>query len=223
MLPNLPQLIATFTYLGVFAIVFIETGLLVGFFLPGDSLLFTAGFLASTPDLSSRLNIWLLAAGAAFFAVLGDQVAYQIGHRIGRRLFTSDDSFFFRRKHLLAAEAFYAKHGGKAVILARFMPIIRTFSAVVAGIGAMPFPRFVAYDIIGGLLWGAGMPIAGYYFGRLLIESLHMKPDEVDKVLLPVIALIIVISLLPSVIHVWRESGNEIRVWVRRRLAGTRA
>jgi membrane-associated protein len=216
-LPNLPELIATFTYVFVFGVVFVETGLLVGFFLPGDSLLFTAGFLASTPQLSDRMNIWLLAAGAAFFAVVGDNVAYFIGNRIGRRLFKSDDSFFFRRKHLASAEAFYARHGGKAVILARFMPIVRTFSAVVAGIGSMPYPRFLVYDIIGGILWGAGMSIAGYYFGRLL------PADKVDKYLLPVILLIIVVSLLPSVIHVWRESGDEIRVWVRRRMAGSRA
>jgi len=217
LLPNLPQLIATFTYVFVFGVVFVETGLLVGFFLPGDSLLFMAGFLASTPQLSERLNIGLLAAGAAFFAIVGDQVAYQIGSRFGRRLFKSDTSFFFRRSHLAKAEAFYERHGGKAIILARFMPIVRTFSAVAAGIGAMPFPRFLVYDIVGGILWGAGVSVAGYYFGRLL------PPEDVDKYLLPVIVLIIVVSLLPSVIHVWRESGDEILAWGKRRLGGSRA
>ena len=198
-------------------IVFAESGVLIGFFLPGDSLLFTAGFLASTPQLSDRLNIWLLAAGAGLFAVIGDNVAYYIGTHFGRRLFRGDDSFFFRRKHLLAAEAFYARHGGKAVILARFMPIVRTFSAVVAGIGSMRYPRFLLYDIVGGVLWGCGMSIAGYYFGKLL------PPEQVDKYLLPVIALIILISLLPSIIHVWRESGDDIGAWLRRRVAGESA
>src|SRR5205807_41256 len=122
-----PELIATFTYVFVWGVVFVETGLLVGFFLPGDSLLFTAGFLASTPQLSEKMNIWLLAGGAAVFAVVGDNVAYLIGSRLGRRLFTSDESFFFRKRHLTSAELFYARHGGKAVILARFMPIVRTF------------------------------------------------------------------------------------------------
>ena len=197
------EILRSLGYLAAFGIVFAESGLLIGFFLPGDSLLFTAGFLAS----QGILNIWILAIGAFIFAVVGDSVGYTFGYRFGRRLFQREDSTFFHKKHLLKAEAFYERHGGKAIILARFMPIIRTFAPIVAGVGAMRYPRFLFYNVIGGFLWGVGMSLAGFFFGRLL----------------PVIFLIIVISLLPSVIHVWRESGDEIVIWVRRRLAGSRA
>lgn len=205
-------LLRSLGYAAAFGIVFAESGLLIGFFLPGDSLLFTAGFLAS----QRVLNIWVLALGAFVCAVLGDSVGYSFGFRVGRRLFQREDSIFFHKKHLLKAEAFYERHGGKAIVLARFMPIIRTFAPIVAGMGAMRYPRFLAFNVIGGLLWGSGMSLAGFYFGRLL------PADKVDKYLLPVIVLIIAISLLPSVVHVWRESGSEIMGWVRRRVAGAR-
>jgi membrane-associated protein len=202
-------------YLTVFGIVFAESGLLIGFFLPGDSLLFTAGFLASQPRFG--LNIAVLAVGAFIFAVIGDSVGYSIGRNVGRRLFQREDSLLFHKKHLLKAEAFYERHGGKAIVLARFMPIIRTFAPLVAGMGQMHYARFVAYNLIGGLLWGSGMSLAGYFFGSAL------PAEQVDKYLLPVIFLIIIVSLLPSVIHVWRESGDDIMIWVRRRFAGSRA
>jgi membrane-associated protein len=209
-LPNLEETIIAFGYLAVWAIVFAESGLLIGFFLPGDSLLFTAGFLASQPHLfeahgAPGMDIGILAAGAFF------------GSRVGRRLFQREDSIFFHKKHLLKAEAFYEKHGGKAIVLARFMPIVRTFAPIVAGMGRMTYGRFLFYNVFGGLLWGVGVTVAGFYFGRLL------PPDEVDRYLLPVIALIVIVSVLPSVIHVWRESGDEIMAWVRRRLSGSRA
>lgn len=210
---DLQGLIKTFGYLFVFGTVFAESGLLIGFFLPGDSLLFTAGFLAS----QGFLDIGVLAVGSFICAVVGDSVGYSFGYRVGRRLFQREDSIWFHKKHLLRAGAFYEKHGGKAIVLARFMPIVRTFAPIVAGMGAMHYPRFAAYNVIGGLLWGSGVSVAGYYFGRLL------PPDDVDKYLLPVIFLIIVASLLPSVIHIWRESGDDIVAWVRRRLAGSRA
>ncbi|HET7769576.1 MAG TPA: VTT domain-containing protein [Chloroflexota bacterium] len=222
MLPNLEEIIITFGYLAVWAIVFAESGLLVGFFLPGDSLLFTAGFLASQPHLfeahgAPGMDIGILAAGAFISAVVGDSVGYSFGSRVGRRLFQREDSIFFHKKHLLKAEAFYEKHGGKAIVLARFMPIVRTFAPIVAGMGRMSYGRFLFYNVFGGLIWGIGVTVAGFYFGRLL------PPEEVDKYLLPVIALIIIVSVLPSVIHVWRESGDEIMAWVRRRLSGSRA
>jgi membrane-associated protein len=226
-LPNLDQIILTFGYLAVFGIVFAESGLLVGFFLPGDSLLFTAGFLTSQPDMfrkigSDPMNPLLLALGAFAFAVIGDSVGYAFGSRVGRRLFQHEDSLLFHKRHLLRAEAFYEKHGGKAIVLARFMPVVRTFAPIVAGMGKMRYERFLAYNVIGGALWGAGVSMAGYYFGRWLVETLGIAPENVDKILLPVIALIIVASVAPPAIHLWRESGDDIRAWVRRRLAGSR-
>lgn len=222
MLPNLQEIIITFGYIAVFAIVFAESGLLIGFFLPGDSLLFTAGFLASQPQLfekvgSPPMNLVVLAVGAFICAVVGDSVGYSFGSRVGRRLFQREDSILFHKKHLLKAEAFYERHGGKAIVLARFMPIVRTFAPIVAGMGKMSYSRFLFYNVFGGLLWGVGVTVAGYYFGRLL------PPEDVDKYLLPVIFLIIVVSVLPSVIHVWRESGDDIMAWLRRRFAGSRA
>jgi membrane-associated protein len=207
------EVLRSLGYIAAFGIVFAESGLLLGFFLPGDSLLFTAGFLAS----QGVLNIWVLAIGAFICAVLGDSVGYSFGYRVGRRLFQREDSVFFHKKHLLKAEAFYERHGGKAIILARFMPIVRTFAPIVAGMGSMRYRRFLAFNVIGALLWGVGMSLAGFFFGKAL------PADKVDKYLLPVIFLIIVISLLPSVIHVWRESGDDIVIWVRRRVAGSRA
>ncbi|MBI3973180.1 MAG: VTT domain-containing protein [Chloroflexi bacterium] len=212
---DLQELIIAFGYVFVFGIVFAESGLLIGFFLPGDSLLFTAGFLASQPKIG--LDVWVLAIGSFIAAVAGDSVGYSIGYRVGRRLFNREDSLFFHKKHLLKAEAFYEKHGGKAIVLARFMPIVRTFAPIVAGMGSMKYSRFLFYNIFGGLLWGSGVTVAGYYFGKLL------PPDEVDKYLLPVIFLIIVVSVLPSAIHVWRESREDIVLWLWRRLAGSRA
>lgn len=210
---DVQTLIKTFGYIFVFAVVFAESGLLIGFFLPGDSLLFTAGVLSS----QHILNPWILAIGAFICAALGDSVGYSFGLRIGRRLFQRDDSLLFKRKHLLKAEAFYEQHGGKAIILARFMPIVRTFAPIVAGVGKMHYTRFLSYNVIGGFLWGVGMSLAGYFFGNLL------PADKVDRYLLPVIAVIIVLSILPSAIHLWRESGDDIMAWMRRRLAGARA
>jgi membrane-associated protein len=206
---DLQGLIRAFGYAFVFGVVFAESGLLVGFFLPGDSLLFTAGFVAS----QGYLSIALLAFGAFICAVVGDSVGYAFGSRVGRRLFQREDSFWFHRKHLLKAEAFYERHGGKAIVLARFLPVVRTFAPIVAGMGRMRYRRFLAYNIAGGLLWGAGVAVAGYYFGQLL------PADQVDKYLLPVIVLIIVVSVLPSAVHVWRESGDEIVGQLRRRLS----
>jgi membrane-associated protein len=221
-LPNLEELIITFGYVFVFAVVFAESGLLIGFFLPGDSLLFTAGFLASQPHLFVERgqlppDIAVLAIGCFIAAVLGDSVGYSFGYRVGRRLFQREDSIFFHKKHLLKAEAFYEKHGGKAIVLARFMPVVRTFAPIVAGVGRMRYPRFLFYNVLGGLLWGVGVTVAGFYFGRLL------PPEQVDRYLLPVIGLIIVVSIAPSAIHIWRESREEIIAWLRRRLVGARA
>ncbi len=194
---DLKQLIETIGYVGVFGIVFAESGLLFGFFLPGDSLLFTAGFLAS----QGFFNIWILALGCFIAAVTGDSVGYYIGHKFGRRLFHKEDSIFFHKDHLKRAEDFYEKHGGKTIILARFMPVIRTFAPIVAGIGKMKYETFLMYNVVGGLLWAVGVTVAGYFLGSAI-------PD-VDKYLLPIIALIIVASVAPPLYHVLKEKESR--------------
>ncbi len=203
---DLESLIRTAGYLGLFSIIFAETGLLIGFFLPGDSLLFTAGFLAS----QDYLNIWLLVAVCFVAAVSGDAVGYAFGNRVGRRLFQRPESRLFRPEYLRRAEIFFEQHGGKAIILARFMPIVRTFVPIIAGVGAMRYPRFAAFNVIGALLWAVGLPIAGYFLGKSI--------PNVDRYLLPIILVIIVVSIAPTAIHVWRENGAEISALVRRQL-----
>lgn len=194
---DLQVLIETIGYLGIFGIIFAESGLLIGFFLPGDSLLFTAGFLAS----QGIFNIWILSIGCFFAAIIGDSVGYFFGHKMGKRLFHKKESFFFHKDNLKKAELFYEKHGGKTIILARFIPIIRTFAPIVAGIGSMRYSAFLFYNIIGGLIWGIGLTLAGYYLGRLI-------PD-VDTYLIPIIVGIIFISLLPTVIHILKDKDTR--------------
>ena len=186
---DLQQLIQTVGYLGVFAIVFTESGLLFGFFLPGDSLLFTAGFLAS----QGFFNIYTLTIGCFIAAVAGDSVGYYMGHKLGRKLFKKEDSLFFHKDHLIRAENFYEKHGGKTIILARFMPFVRTFAPIVAGIGKMKYSTFLTYNVIGGALLAIGVTFAGYFLGSAI-------PD-VDKYLLPIIGSIIIVSVAPPLYH----------------------
>jgi len=186
---DLPTLIKAVGYIGVTLIIFAECGLLIGFFLPGDSLLFTAGFLAS----QHVLDIWVLTILCALAAVVGPAVGYWFGRAVGPRLFNREDSRFFHRKHLERAHAFYERHGGKALILARFMPVVRTFAPIVAGAGRMSYVPFVVYTLIGAVIWAVGVIWAGFYLGSVI-------PD-VDKYLLPIIGLIIVASIAPSVIH----------------------
>ncbi len=198
---DLKEIVAAIGYVGVFSMIFAESGLLIGFFLPGDSLLFTAGFLAS----AGFFNIHLLVLGCFIAAVTGDSVGYYIGHRWGRRLFNKKDSFFFRHDHLMKAEKFYEKHGGKTIILARFMPLVRTFAPVVAGIGKMHYPTFLAYNVVGGLLWAVALPYLGYYLGKSI-------PD-IDKYLIPVIGLIIIVSLAPGIYHTLKTKEQRKKLY----------
>jgi len=186
---DLPEIIKSFGYLGIWAIVFAESGLLIGFFLPGDSLLFTAGFLAS----QGFLNVGLLIAGAFVCAVAGDNVGYATGHHFGRRLFQREDSWLFHKKNLIKTENFYKKHGKKTLVLARFMPVVRTFAPIVAGISTMQYSVFMRYNLIGGFIWTVGITLLGYFLGQVI-------PD-VDKYLLPIIIVIIVASIVPSIVH----------------------
>ena len=193
---DLPELVKSIGYFGIWAIIFAESGLLIGFFLPGDSLLFTAGFVAS----QNLLNIWILIIGAFICAVLGDNVGYITGHRFGRKLFQKEDSWFFHKKHVVKTQKFYEKHGKKTLVLARFVPIVRTFAPIVAGLGAMNYQTFMFYNLIGGFLWTSGMTMLGFFLGQ------RFPAEQVDKYLLPIIGGIIVISLVPSILHLIKEN-----------------
>lgn len=194
---DLQQAIKTIGLLGVFAIVFAETGLLIGFFLPGDSLLFTAGFLAS----QGVFDIAALSLGCFVAAVLGNVAAYAFGARFGRALFERPNSRFFKRDHLLKAHAFYERHGAPALLLARFIPGVRVFAPVVAGIGLMDYRKFTLVNVLGGGVWAFGLTWAGYWLG-------HSIPN-VDRYLLPIVSGIVVVSVLPAVLHVWNDRDQR--------------
>lgn len=205
---DLISLIKTAGYVGLLGIVFAESGLFIGFFLPGDSLLFTAGFLASQGFLDLILLIALTFAGA----VLGDSFGYTFGRKVGWRIFNKEDSLLFHKDHLERAQKFYQKHGGKAIILARFMPVVRTFAPILAGVGKMRYSTFLFYNIIGGALWAVGLTLLGYYLGSII--------PNIDKYLLPIIALIIFLSVLPSIIHILKnkKERRQIAEFIRSKL-----
>jgi len=193
-------------YFVIFAIIFSESGLLIGLFLPGDSLLFTAGFLASQKIAGTNLyylNLWILIGVTFVAAVTGDSVGYSFGHRIGRKIFTKPDSKLFKKENLEKAEKFYEKYGVKTIILARFVPIVRTFAPIVAGVGKMNYKTFFSFNIIGGALWAVIIPVAGYYLGKLI-------PD-VDKYLLPIVALIVIISAIPTILEIIKDRMKKKR------------
>lgn len=197
------SLIKAAGYIGVVAIIFAETGLLIGFFLPGDTLLFTAGYLAS----QGYLTIWILIPLVFIAAVAGDATGYEFGHKVGRKFFNRPNSIIFKQENLEHAERFFNKHGGISIILARFIPIIRTFVPIVAGVGKMTYRHFAAYNIVGGLIWTVGITLAGYFLG-------HAFP--IDTYLIPIVAGIIVASVAPAAIHIWRENGPQISAALRR-------
>lgn len=190
---DLAEMIRSFGYFGVWAIVliiFFESFLL--FFLPGDSLLFIGGFLAST----GNINIWVLVFGCFVGAVLGNNVGYAIGKRFGRQFFLRKNSRLFTQENLARTQQFYDKHGGKTIILARFLPIVRTFAPLVAGIGTMRYKVFLFYNLVGAALWAIGLPLTGYFLGK------RIDPKVMEDNLIWITLGIIVISLLPSVLHV---------------------
>lgn len=174
-------------YLVLVAIVFTETGLLIGFFLPGDSLLITAGLVAG----AGGLNIWWLNVLLMAAAIVGDSVGYAIGFRTGPRIFTRQDSLLFNRRHLIRTREFYERYGGKTIVLARFIPIIRTFAPLVAGVGQMAYRRFVFYNVFGGIGWVASMTWAGYLLGRT-IPNIHQYVHLI-------VAVVVLLSVLPIV------------------------
>lgn len=195
---DLKELITTVGYIGLFSIVFAESGLFFGFFLPGDSLLVTAGLLAT----QGFLNIYLLMFLLPIAAIGGDSVGYWFGKKFGPKIFQKEKSLLFDKKHLEKAHAFYEKHGGKTIILARFIPIIRTFAPIVAGVGKMEYTRFLSYNVFGGIFWTVGMLLLGYFLGNVI-------PD-VDRYLIPIIAIVIFISLLPPIIEGIKHNKGKI-------------
>jgi len=195
-LRDLDSLVATAGYFGITTIVFIETGLLFPF-LPGDSLLVTAGLVAAQRDPLVNLNVWTLGILCSMAAILGDQIAYLIGRRSGAALFKREDSRWFKQSHLQAAHAFYEKHGGKTIILARFMPFARTFAPVVAGAAKMHYPTFIFYNVIGGLAWIWSMLLTGYY----VVKMVPGLEEQVEKLIIG----IIILSVMPGVIGWWRS------------------
>jgi membrane-associated protein len=183
---DLETVIHAVGYIGIFAIIFAESGLFIGFFLPGDTLLFTTGILAS----QGYFSVAILALGAAIAAILGDQTGYLLGRKFGPKIFNREESLYFKKKYLIDAENFYKNHGKKTVIIARFVPIVRAFVPMIAGAGKMDYKNFVSYNIIGGLVWGGGITLAGYFLGQ--------KMPDIDKYLLPILFLIVVVPMIPS-------------------------
>lgn len=186
-------LIKTVGLIGIILIIFAETGLFFGFFLPGDSLLFTAGLLAS----QNIFNIYYLLIFTVIAAIVGDSVGYWSGKKYGRKLFERDSGFFFKKQRILDAEKFYEKHGKFTIIIARFVPIIRTFAPIVAGIGKMDYKIFISYNIIGGVFWVSSMTLLGYFLGGIIKNP--------DKYILPIIIIIIFISFIPVLIRILKN------------------
>ncbi len=196
-LSNLSELIRWAGFIGMTIIIFSETGLLVGFFLPGDSLLVTAGLLGA----AGYFNVYALAPLLTLAAVCGNSTGYMIGRATGPRIFKREDSLLFNKKHATRAHQFYEKHGRKTIILAQFMPIIRTFSPVVAGVGGMPFRTFLTFNAIGAVLWIWSMIFTGYFLGRYI--------PGIDKHIEIVVIIVVFISILPGIISAVRERAKE--------------
>lgn len=200
---GLQQLISLVSVYGVAAIVFAESGLLVGFFLPGDSLLFTTGFLIHQNIL--QFNIHAAAIILFIAAALGDSVGYTFGRRVGRRLFNRKESLLFKKENLLEAEKFYERHGGKAIVIARFMPVIRTFAPIVAGVSKMSYKHFLAYNLIGALLWAVGLTYIGYFAGGWITAN----NINIEYVIIGIILL----SVAPPLIHIFKDKSRRKKIF----------
>ena len=190
-------LIETIGLIGVFAFIFAESGLFFGFFLPGDSLLFTAGILAS----SGHFNIWFLFLGSFLCAILGDSFGYYFGKKTGPRIFSKPDSFFWNKNNIEKTNVFYKRYGNKTITLARFVPIVRTFAPIMAGVGNMKYKTFLFWNILGGMIWTSLMSFGGYFLGSSI--------KDVDKFILPIVLLIIFISIVPILIQFLHKTKKE--------------
>ena len=203
-------------YCILFAIIFAESGLFFGFFLPGDSLLLTAGLFAYKGVVVDgeevKLSLFVLMPLLFVAAVLGDNVGYWFGRKVGPPLFKRPQSLLFRPKNLQAAKRFYDKHGGKTITIARFMPFIRTFVPIVAGAVGMEWRRFTFFNLFGGLIWAVGVLLAGY----LLADAI--PPDVLDAYFLAIVFTVIIVSMLPALIHLWRTERHEIFALIRTKI-----
>jgi membrane-associated protein len=185
----------------VAAIVFAESGLLIGFFLPGDTLLFTAGFFASQDKLPIA---WLLIAVVAA-AIIGDNVGYTVGRRMGHRIFKKKDGILFRAEYINQAEKFYERHGGKTITIARFVPVVRTFAPIVAGVGKMDRRKFMLFNVVGATVWGAGVTLLGYAFGSRI--------PNIDKYLLPVVGAAMLLTFCPPLVHILKDAETRSKLF----------
>lgn len=194
----------------VAGIIFAESGLLIGFFLPGDSLLFTLGFLIQgTDSFRLDLNIHLAIIVLFIAAAIGDNTGYAFGRRVGPKLFKKPDSLLFRHENIQKAQDFYEKHGVKTIIIARFIPIIRTFAPLVAGIGKMHYKTFVIFNLVGAFLWAGGVTYVGYFLGGLLTKM----GIDIDTILLPIVALILFVSIAPAAYHLLKTKQQRQAIW----------
>lgn len=196
------EFLKTVGLIGIIIIIFAETGLLIGFFLPGDSLLFTAGFLAS----QGVFPIVPLVIGCFIAAIVGDSTGYMMGKRWGRKLFQHEESLLFKKKYLLNAQAFYERHGAKTIVLARFIPIVRTFAPIVAGIADMNYSRFMTYNVVGAVIWAIGATMLGYFLGTLVPH------DQFEHYLLVFLTAFFIITTLPTVWHLLRDPDSRAAI-----------
>jgi len=199
---DLIEFIKAVSIIGVILVIFSETGLMVGFFLPG-----TTGFLIYSGVLGVNINFVVPFIFLA--AVIGNTTGYTFGRRIGHRIFNRPNARIFKQEYVKKAQDFYEKYGGKTIILAQFIPIIRTFAPLVAGVGKMDFRKFITYNIIGAALWTGGVTYAGYYLGSVF-ESMGL---QIDQVLLPIVALIILLSITPPIYHILKDEKNRKSLW----------
>ncbi len=200
------HLIDVFGTPGLFLIIFAESGLLIGFFLPGDSLLVTAGLLASTPSSNQlHLNLAVILIGCFVAAVTGDQVGYLFGKRVGPSLFRRPNSRLFKQEHVERANKFFEEHGAKTIVMARFVPVVRTFAPILAGVGSMPYRTFLSYNLIGGALWAVGVTLIGYFLGDAI------GPDKIDTYLLPIIGVVILLSLIPPFLEYRKHKSKAVK------------
>lgn len=194
---DLVDFVRTAGYLGLFAVIFAETGLFLGFFLPGDSLLFVAGLIAAQGSLNIALTILLLFIAAT----TGNIVGYLFGKKVGPAIFRKEDSLIFKKAHVRTAQKFYDKYGAKVIMIARFMPIVRTFAPILAGVARMNFSVFLMYNVIGAIVWTFGLTLLGYWLGNSI--------PNIDHYILPIVGAIIILSVLPGVIHYLKERSKK--------------
>jgi membrane-associated protein len=202
----LEQLGPTVALLVIWGIIFAESGLFFGFFLPGDSLLLTAGLLA----YKGFLNIWVLVPGVVIAAIIGDNIGYWFGNKVGPPIFSRPESRLFKPQNLAKAREFYDRYGPITIVIARFMPFIRTFAPIVAGAVKMDYKTFFFFNVVGAFLWGAGVAMAGYFLGAIF------PPDVLDRYFLVIVGIVIIVSAMPTMLHLWGENKEKILSRVRR-------